>query len=130
MTSKTMEASRSLAGGRLVLEDGELYVGTSAMRLRPLTSKQKQVLVAIAQVCRRTAGVPPTVRDIAAMTGISSTSTKYTLDALTRFGLLVREGNSKGQTWRLLGSAWEAPDWIPVVAANVGQLSRNGTGAA
>ena len=80
-----------------------------------LTPQQKSICDYI-RACTSMRGYPPTVREIAAFLGVSSTSTvQFHLDKLERLGVLTR---SAGRTRSVsLTEAFAQPEGIPVVGS-------------
>ncbi len=80
-----------------------------------LTQQQKNICEYI-RTCTSLRGYPPTVREIAAFLGVSSTSTvQFHLDKLERMGVITR---SAGRTRSVsLTEAFQQPEGIPVVGS-------------
>ena len=80
-----------------------------------LTQHQKNICEYI-RTCTSLRGYPPTVREIAAFLGVSSTSTvQFHLDKLERMGVITR---SAGRTRSVsLTEAFQQPEGIPVVGS-------------
>ena len=97
-------------------------------RDRELTDRQRQVLDFIKSEIKRM-GYPPTVREIGAAVGLSSSSTVHAhLEALEAKGLILRDP-SKPRALELLDREPEAPAPLPV-RSNIVDLPLVGSVAA
>ena len=79
--------------------------------MKPLTKSQQKVFDFLK--CEATTGIPPTVREICAATGLSSTSTVHNhLKALERLGYISR---SEGRNRAILIAGSQATSQVPIL---------------